>query len=82
MYFFIRSTCWGAPARLVASDLPFTYVSRVEDALHFSTPALATGWLLARGITARATAYLRTDMPDQHHYLIQATRKPEKALTA
>jgi len=56
-------------------------VSTWEAALHFSTPAAATAWLLARRITARATGYLRTDMSAQHYYLVEVTRKPEKALT-
>ena len=54
----------------------------MEDALDFSTPSAGTAWLAARGITAKATAYLRTDMPGQFYHLVQGTRKPEKALTA
>ena len=80
MYRGIGSQCWEAPARLVASDQPFTYVSTAEAALHFSTPAAATAWLAARGITARSTGYLRTDMDGQHHYLVEVTRTPWKAL--
>jgi len=72
---------WGDDGAACRIGRPFRYVSPVEDALYFSTPGAATAWLAA-GITARATAYLRTDMPGQFYYLMRVTRTPAKALTA
>jgi hypothetical protein len=71
-----------ADLQYVGSDVPITYAAQVSGALHFTTAAVATAWLAARGITAVATAYLRPSSPSMpptsgpSHYLIQATAAP------